>query len=176
MKRNRTGVWVGLTAAVLVQGAAACRAAELAPSPRQSAPPRQVDVVHLALDLTPGFGQRTVEGQATLRFKALAKPVAELRLDAVNLTVHSVTATVPLLGWQAADEQVILTFTRPIGPDTEVSVTIAYRAAPRRGLYFRTPELGYAAQDTHLFTHGESIDARCWFPCVAPPMTSLPRS
>src|SRR2546423_2515898 len=60
---------------------------------RKYAPDREVDVLHLALDVTPDFQQRTVEGRATIRFKPIAEPVQQLKLDAVDLAVHSVSAT-----------------------------------------------------------------------------------
>ncbi|MBN2133117.1 MAG: M1 family metallopeptidase, partial [Sedimentisphaerales bacterium] len=46
----------------------------------------------------------------------------------------------------------------------ETTVIVTYDAEPRRGLYFRTPEMGYPAGDTHLFTQGESHEAPHWYP------------
>ena len=57
------------------------------------APDREVSVLHFALVVTPDFHQRTVAGRATWQFKPNVKPVRELKLDAVGLTVESVTAT-----------------------------------------------------------------------------------
>src|SRR2546428_1411570 len=50
---------------------------------RKYAPDRKVDILHLALDVTPDFKQRTIAGQATLRFKPLAQPLEELQLDGI---------------------------------------------------------------------------------------------
>ncbi len=47
-------------------------------------------------------------------------------------------------------------------------VTVKYSAEPRRGLYFRTPEMGYA--ETHLWTQGEPGEARFWFPSIDHPV------
>jgi hypothetical protein len=49
---------------------------------RKYAPDRKVDILHLALDVTPDFKQRTIAGKATLTFKPIAKPLDELQLDA----------------------------------------------------------------------------------------------
>ena len=136
---------------------------------RKYAPDREVDVLHLALEVTPDFKQRTVEGKATIRFKPIARPVEELKLDAVDLEVHSVTATEKIQTYQVTDEKVIVTFAEPIPPDKEAAVTIAYHAEPKQGLYFRTPEMGYKEGDTHLFTQGEEIEARHWYPCFDSP-------
>ncbi len=132
---------------------------------RKYAPSREIDILHLALDVTPDFKERTVSGKVTLRFKPLAKPFPELRLDGIDLTVSSVVSSEKILGWQATDKNVIVTFEEPIAPDHEASVTIAYRAEPKQGLYFRTPEMGYKAEDTHLWTQGETTEARHWYPC-----------
>ena len=148
-------------------------AASLAPPDsadhRKYAPSREIDILHLALDVTPDFKARTVEGQASLRFKPIAKPFREMRLDAVALVITNVAATVPIQGWQTTDKQLVVTFEQPINPDQEATVTVRYRAQPKRGLFFRTPEMGYKIGDTHLFTQGEAIEARHWYPCFDSP-------
>jgi aminopeptidase N len=133
------------------------------------APSREIDILHLAIDVTPDFKARTVAGQATLRFKPIAKPLAELKLDGVDLLVSAVTCSEKILGWQATDKHVIVTFTEPVATDKETSVTIIYSATPQKGLYFRTPEMGYPATDSHLWTQGEPLEARHWFPSFDAP-------
>src|SRR5215471_7896020 len=54
------------------------------------APDREIAIVHLAIDVTPDFTNRTVEAVAITRFKPIAKPVQELKFDGVDLDVHSV--------------------------------------------------------------------------------------
>jgi len=139
------------------------------PVRRQYAPDGEVEVLHLALDVTPDFKQRTIEGKATLRFRPRVWPLRELRLDAVGLDVRSVTATEKLQAWQVTGENLVLTFAAPVPAGAEVSLVIVYRAEPTEGLYFRTPEQGYKPGDTHLFTQGEEIEARHWYPCLDSP-------
>src|ERR1043166_7011729 len=68
-----------------------CRAALAPPpsspgsAPRQYARDREMELLHLALDVTPNFKQRTVSGTATLTFKPIAKSLEEIKLDAVDL-------------------------------------------------------------------------------------------
>lgn len=136
---------------------------------RKYAPDREIDILHLALDVTPDFLQRTMAGQVTIRFKPMAKPLLELRLDAVDLAVRSVTSGDKIQAWQTTDKQIVVTFEKPITPGTETTVTIQYSAEPAKGLYFRTPEMGYKSGETHLFTQGEAIEARHWYPCYDSP-------
>jgi aminopeptidase N len=133
------------------------------------APSREIDILHLSLNVTPDFKARTVSGKATLRFKPIAKPFAELKLDGVELAVSAVSSTEGVLGWQMTDKHVIVTFAEPIPADKEASVTITYSATPQKGLYFRTPEMGYPAGDSHLWTQGEPLEARHWFPSFDAP-------
>ena len=140
------------------------RAAVDSPDYRKYAPDREVDILHLTLDVTPDFVKRTVAGSATWKFKPIAKPFAELKLDGVNLRVASVTSTEKILGYQVTDEKVIVTFADAIPVGKEASVTVRYSAEPERGMYFRTPELGYNPEDMHLWTQGEPHEARFWYP------------
>jgi aminopeptidase N len=131
---------------------------------RKYAPDREIDVLHVTIDVTPNFSARTVGGKTTLRFVPIAKPFEELKLDAVDLTVSGVEASVPIAGYQVTNSQVIVTFNEPIGVGVEATVTVSHEAEPRVGLYFRTPEMGYRPEDMHLWTQGETHEARHWFP------------
>ncbi|MBI3414327.1 MAG: HEAT repeat domain-containing protein [Verrucomicrobia bacterium] len=136
---------------------------------RKYAPDRKVDILHLALDVTPDFKQRTIAGKATLTFKPIAQPLDQLTLDAIDLTVESVTVTEKILNYQATDKKIVVTFAAPIPADQEARVTVTYRAQPAQGLYFRTPEMGYKPEDMHFFTQGEPIEGPHWYPCYDAP-------
>jgi len=139
------------------------------PNYRQYAPDRLINVVNLAIDVTPDFSNRSVSVKTTIRFKPITSPLPELSLNAVRLRVTSVTSSEAILDHQATDENVLVTFAEPIPADKEAWVTIEHTAEPSQGLYFRTPEMGYKPGDTHLFTQGESIEARHWYPCPDAP-------
>jgi aminopeptidase N len=132
---------------------------------RKYARDRRVDIDHLRLEVTPDFAARTIAGTATLTFTPIARPLPELRLDAVDLRIGKISATgAEVAEHQSTAEELVLTFRTPVPAGTKVSVTIAYTAAPERGLYFRTPEMGYPAGDTQLWTQGEPELHRFWFP------------
>ena len=136
---------------------------------RKYAPDRETDLLHMALDVTPDFQRREVSGLATFRLKPIAKPMAELRFDAERLNVTSVESSAKLRAWQSTGSKLILTFEKPVEPDQEFQVQVVYSAQPEQGLYFRTPEMGYKAGETHLFSQGEAIEARHWMPCFDSP-------
>ncbi len=139
------------------------------PDYRKYAPDRLISVVNLAIDVTPDFTNRTVTARTTIRFKPITTPLGELWLNAVNLRVASVTSSETMLDHQATAENIIVTFAEPIPAAKEAWVTIEYSAEPSQGLYFRTPEMGYKPGDAHLFTQGEAIEARHWYPCPDAP-------
>lgn len=130
------------------------------------APDRQVDVRHIALDITPDFAKRTFSATATIIAQPISKSVKVLALDAVNLQIKKVSC--PQFNIEDTvstrdDLKIVFADAIPIG--REFSVTIEYSAQPEAGLYFRTPEMGYPETDTHLWTQGEPHEARHWFPC-----------
>ncbi len=132
---------------------------------RKYARDRRVDVAHLRLEITPDFATRAISGAAALTFAPIAVPLPELRLDAVGLRISSVEAAgATLAGHQVTEDQLVLTFRDPVPPGAAVTVNVTYTATPERGLYFRTPEMGYPAGDTQLWTQGEPELHRFWFP------------
>jgi len=132
-----------------------------------------VDFEHLTLDITPDFRQRTIAGDATLRFRVLPRPVSTLRLNAVDLRITNVTASVAVADWEVTDDAVLLHFNPPLTPASEGWVRLLYTAQPAQGLYFRTPEMGYPPEDEHLWTQGESTTSRNWFPAFDWPNDKL---
>jgi aminopeptidase N len=186
MSKHLLFLWIGLslllasrtgadTVSQSLAGAGATRLLAPAdpPAARHYAPDRDMATHHLALDVTPDFHQRTLTASAKFTFAPIAKPLRELKLDAVDLRIENVTATVPLEAWQNTDQQLIVTFANAVPPDREVTVTITYTAEPKDGIYFRTPEMGYRDGDTHLFSQGESVTSRHWFPSFDAPNTKF---
>jgi aminopeptidase N len=131
---------------------------------RKYAPDRTVDILHVAIDITPDFKARSIKGVTSIRFAPIARELEELSLDAMDLHVLSVSATATIADYSATDEKIAITFREPIPPGQETTVVVTYEAEPQKGLYFRTPELGYREQDMHLFSQGEAHEAPHWFP------------
>ncbi len=131
---------------------------------RRYAPDRKADILHITIDVTPDFKHRTVTGTTTIKFAPIAEPLTELRLDAFDLDVCSVTSDAKIEGYDVTDKAITITFDPAIRPGVETSVTVVYEAEPKRGLYFRTPEMGYKEGDAHIYTQGEAHEAPHWYP------------
>lgn len=129
------------------------------------APARVVDVLNLRIDVTPDFAEKTIVGETRITFAPLAEPRREVQLDAVDLRIEEVTATRPLESHHVTDEHLTLLFAEPIPLGEEVTVTVRYTAEPKKGLYFRTADMGYPEGEDHIWTQGETHEARHWFPC-----------
>jgi aminopeptidase N len=91
---------------------------------RQYAPDRKADILHITIDVTPDFKTRTVAGTTTIKFKPIAKPLTELRLDAIDLDVSSVTSSAQIEGYSVTDEAITITFDPPIEPGVEATVKV----------------------------------------------------
>jgi aminopeptidase N len=131
---------------------------------RQYAPDRQVDILHIKLDVTPDFEAHAIAGTATLRFTPISEPLKSLRLDAANLDVSKVRSSHEVRDYSHDDKHITVVFEKAIPVGEEASVDIEYSAEPVQGLYFRTPEMGFPKGDTHCWTQGEPHEARHWFP------------
>jgi aminopeptidase N len=136
------------------------------PGTRKYAPERVADVLHIKLDVTPDFDNRTVSGTATIRFKPIAKPLTKLSLDGVNLNIKSVNPSHAMRESFSYDgKKLTVVFKQPIPVGEEATLAIDYSAEPKLGLFFRTAAMGYPESDTHVWTQGEPHEARHWFPC-----------
>lgn len=133
---------------------------------RHYAPSKEIDIIHQTLDVTPDFEQRRMSGTVKMEFKPIAEQLPELKLNAVDLNITNVESSAEILGWQNSGEELIITFKEPVAAGADTIVTTKWTVQePDKGLYFRTPEMGYKEGDTHLWTQGEMEEARYWFPC-----------
>ena len=131
---------------------------------RKYARDREIDVRHLKLDLTPDFKKRTLRGISHMTFVPIAKPLRQLKLDAIDLAVEKIEASAPIEDWDVGHERIVITFADPIEAGAESWVKVRYLAEPKDGWYFRTEEMGYPKGDDHFFTQGEPEKHRHWFP------------
>ena len=153
----------------LLPSIAQAQAAAAAPSPLRSAGDRPVDIRHLKLELDVDLKRKRISGTATLDLVTL-RPLTTIRLDAVN---HQVTA---VRGRRGEDKPVVLEFENT---GREILVHLKARAAardawqlaidysvtnPDTGLHFFGPSKTTPKQPLMVWSHGEPISNRYWFP------------
>ena len=139
------------------------------PPPLRAAGDRPVDIRHLKLELDVDLKRKRIAGTATLELVTL-RPLTTIRLDAVNHPVTSVR------GQQGKDEPVALEFENT---GREILVHLPARAAardawqlaidysvsnPATGLHFFGPSKKAPKQPLMVWSHGEPISNRYWFP------------
>jgi len=137
--------------------------------PTRFARDRPVDCIHIKLDLNVDVNRRTVGGTATLDMTALRK-VTSVRLDAVDLRVSRVTVA---RGEEQAAEaafvndgehlEILLGEPLDIGDGATVKITYALDN-PREGLYFFGPSEDEPDVPLVVWSEGQSIYNRYWFP------------
>jgi len=128
------------------------------------APDRKINIKHIALDVIPDFEKRDLRGEATITFEPIEKDLDELHLDGVDLNLDSVTGTTPISEYHATTDEIVINFAKALQPGSEYKITIRYSCHPLKGLMFRVQSNGYKADEAHLFSHGEMVDGRYWFP------------
>jgi aminopeptidase N len=133
------------------------------------APDRTVDVQHIALVLDVDPPARTVAGTATLRCSVIAPDTKVVELDAVELTIDKVTANGTAAAFRHDGRRLRVELPRTAAAGAELVLAVAYRGAPRRGLYFIAPDEGYPDKPVQVWTQGQDEDSRYWFPCVDTP-------
>jgi aminopeptidase N len=144
------------------------------PEPLRTPADRPVDVKHIRLDLKVDLPNKTVDGVATITLESL-RPLNTLSLDAVEFEVTKVT----LVGDDNGGTPVPFTHDGkhldldlntawPVHRDATIRIEYKVRD-PRAGLYFFAPSAAEPDVPTVLWSQGEEIDNRYWFPCFDNP-------
>ncbi|RMG67341.1 MAG: hypothetical protein D6715_05045 [Calditrichaeota bacterium] len=136
-------------------------------APRHYSRPRQVDFLHLRLDIRVNPAEETISGVSSLTFTPIATPVDTLLLDAADMQIERV--------WTGKDRDLSFHYRSPhlaiyLGtayrPGDTLTVNVAYRTqSPPMGLYFVHPEPGYPDKPVQVWSQGEMEESRYWFPC-----------
>ncbi len=131
------------------------------------APDRPADVVHVAIEVTPDFDHKSLNGVVTTSFKTLFEEIQEVSFDAAELLIETVTLAgteTPLAYWSEG-EKLHVRLDRPYHYGEEFGVTVRYSAQPRTGVMFVAPETGNPDLPVQLWTQGETEYHHFWFPC-----------
>jgi len=144
-----------------------------AQAPLRVAADRPVDITHIRLDLDVSVEQKQVAGSATIDFSPL-REIDHLTLDAVGHDVSLVeyvreNATEPL-NFENTGETLIVSFPESLSRGKPQRIRIHYRVSePRTGLHFFQPTETEPETPRMVWSQGEPISNRHWFPCLDNP-------
>lgn len=124
---------------------------------------RDVDLVHVDLELTIDVDERSVAGVVRHTVRALLGDTRAMRVHARGLAIERVTAADGrTLDHAVAGEVVTVRFAEPLARAAEATVAIHYHGRPDGGLHFRGAAAG--AEDPQVFSHGQPSGTRGWIP------------
>jgi len=139
--------------------------------PLQEPADRTIESQHLDLDVAIDPEAGTVRGTAI--WKGVVKhPAAELVLRAEDLTIEDAAwlqaAKATPAAWRKDGDRLRFSLLEREAASTWI-LKLRYRATPRRGLYFVRPDADAPRRPLHVFSHGETSEARYWLPCLDDP-------
>jgi aminopeptidase N len=145
-----------------------------AAEPLRHAPDRLLTIRDIRLNLRVDLKTKTVDSQATIQLQSL-RPVKSVSLDAVGFEVKRVTLTTGEQRATPAHYQhdgkklvVELGSTWPTGQTGTLQVD--YRVHdPKDGLHFYAPSATQPERPLQVWSQGESVSNRYWFPCFDQP-------
>jgi aminopeptidase N len=124
------------------------------------------DVQHYRNDLSFDWERKTVTGETTVTLRPFKSDFRELLLDAGEMTIKAVAlAGKPLQFKYEENERLRVALDRAYKAGEELSVTVAFSAAPKRGLAFITPNADDPTRPYQIWAGGEAENNHYWFPC-----------
>ena len=149
---------------------AAARPFALAGTKRVYERARPFAIHHIALALELDVEHKAIRGTATLDVARVDPGAAEIALDAVGFEISRVEARAlearaPSPPAPHVYDGETLRVTVNAGADGAAQIRVAYRAVPRRGLYFLAPDEHVAERPRQVWTQCQDEDARHIFPC-----------
>ncbi|MBI5630888.1 MAG: M1 family metallopeptidase [Elusimicrobia bacterium] len=127
---------------------------------------REVDILHIKLEIALDFQKQSFEAAVTQRFKALGPGVNRLELDAQGLDIRKVTgARGEKLDFEVLPEKLVVHFPKALAAGEEGSIRIEYAGSPRHmGLHFFKADERYPGQPDMVWSQGEAEENRFWIP------------
>ncbi len=139
--------------------------------PRHEPRDRMIDIRHMDLRVSLDLARRSVEGYVDYQ-GVVVRQTDHLELAAVDLDVVEALWIDAATSSPAAFERNgdTLRFALRVGnAATPFHLRIRYKATPRKGLYVVGPDADEPRRPWHLWSQGETSEARHWIPCPDDP-------
>jgi aminopeptidase N len=161
-----------MTASQRLHERCACGAARgpfsLAGTERKYERSRPYLIDHLFIDLSLDFDAKSVRGRAVLDFRRAAPEASTLHVDAIGFELDSVRVD-DGSGLKPATYSYDGEALRLEGLPERGQLRIDYRATPKRGLYFLSPDEQVKHRPVQAWTQCQDEDARHFIPCLDKP-------
>ncbi len=126
---------------------------------------RDVDVLHLKLQIVLDLERRAVSGTATHHISPMNDGLAAFEMDAIDMEIVSAVVDKRPTTFDYDGRKLRVHFLGPRARGKEVRVAVEFRSRPRLGLYFINADEAYPDKPRQVWTQGQDEDHRYWFPC-----------
>ncbi len=152
------------------QNAGAARTFATTSSVRHYERPRPFRVDHLALDIALDVPRRGLDGIAKFKVTRVDPSATELELDAIAFELKRVAVNGDVVNVIYDGAKLLVPLS--VGVNS-FDIELAYRAAPRRGMFFLEPDERVPTRPRQVWTQCQDEDARYWFPCHDKPHVKM---
>jgi aminopeptidase N len=129
-------------------------------------PSRTYDVLHYKIEVRFEEEKKKVIGSTTISFVPLRSKLDSVAFHAVELDVQSVSfAGGKDLRFSNDRKALTVYLGASFGFDDTLHINVNYSTVPSQGLYFISPDSTNPKRHSQIWSQGEDIDNRHWFPC-----------
>ncbi len=145
-----------------------------AAEPLRTAVDRPIDIKDIRLDLHVDLKKKLAEGTATLQLRSL-RALKHIELDAVDFHVKKATLAVDdkaphSVQYTHDGKKLTILLSTPWSVGQEATLRVEYRVEePKQGLHFFGPTASEPDAPRIVWSQGEPISNRYWFPCIDAP-------
>ena len=134
-------------------------------TPEQWPPERTFQLMHLRLDLAIDEDAKRVVGTAAHRLAPINDGLKEVVLDQEGLDIRGVKDdSGRALAFEVHGEKLTIHLPRARKAGEAFELRIRYACSPRKGLFFTAPDKAYPHKARIVWTQGEEMDNRSWYP------------
>jgi aminopeptidase N len=126
------------------------------------APPLEFHTAHTRVELNVDFQKKRISGTCTQEIEPIKPGLSVAKFDAYGFDITGVTVDGSKAEYDYDGKELAVMIGKGRG---RRSVTVAYSASPKMGLYFTAPDAEHPEKEVQAWTHTEAEESRYWFPC-----------
>jgi hypothetical protein len=123
-----------------------------------------IDISHLRLEVSFDPPRRTVRGRTTHIFSAIRERVDSIFFNAPGISITDARLDGREVAFRIESEGVTVYPRPPLSWDHTDSIAFTFQAQPRKGLYFIGWDDPAGKRRKQIWTQGQGVDNRYWFP------------